>query len=160
MRAKLAKSDEVDLIEVEMKDGTQGDLAEDVDTSPPLVRPSYNVLPLHVLMRCADAVFENARRSRSRISDEISSQYRRASPLQVSPFPTLVRSSLTRVRRSCKTGKVAATATEAEYRAIFDNFVNDLLSTLRMPEWPAAEILLSVCTRSMVSLSPRSSFAS
>lgn len=33
---------------------------------------------------------------------------------------------------------------EEDYRHVFDNFVNDLLLTVSKPEWPAAEVLLSL----------------
>lgn len=33
---------------------------------------------------------------------------------------------------------------EDNYRSLFGNFVNDLLSTVNKPEWPAAELLLSL----------------
>ena len=46
MRAMLAKSDDVDLVEVEMKDGTQGAL-EEIENTPPLVCPSSLFLTSH-----------------------------------------------------------------------------------------------------------------
>lgn len=52
--------------------------------------------------------------------------------------------------RSCKSGKVSSGSTEAEYRIVLDNFIGDLLTTLHLPEWPAAEVLLTVCCRTMV----------
>lgn len=33
---------------------------------------------------------------------------------------------------------------EDDYRMIFENFVNDLLLTVNKPEWPAAEVMLSL----------------
>ena len=33
---------------------------------------------------------------------------------------------------------------EVDYRPLFENFVHDLLSTVNKPEWPAAELLLSL----------------
>jgi len=33
---------------------------------------------------------------------------------------------------------------EVDYRPLFENFVQDLLSTVNKPEWPAAELLLSL----------------
>ncbi|GCB80121.1 hypothetical protein scyTo_0019663, partial [Scyliorhinus torazame] len=36
---------------------------------------------------------------------------------------------------------------EEDYRPLFENFVQDLLSTVNKPEWPAAELLLSLLGR-------------
>ena len=41
---------------------------------------------------------------------------------------------------------------EEDYRPLFENFVQDLLSTVNKPEWPAAELLLSLLGRLLVSL--------
>ena len=54
-------------------------------------------------------------------------------------------------RRSGKT-KAAKSSNEAEYRAILDNLVADLLTVLYLPEWPAAALLLGVLTRLFVSI--------
>ena len=40
---------------------------------------------------------------------------------------------------------------EEDYRSLFENFVYDLLSTVNKPEWPAAELLLSLLGRLLVS---------
>lgn len=52
-----------------------------------------------------------------------------------------------------RSGKAKATknSNEAEYRAIFDNLVSDLLVVLFWPEWPAASLLLGIICRFMVS---------
>ncbi len=47
---------------------------------------------------------------------------------------------------------------EEDYRPLFENFVYDLLSTVNKPEWPAAELLLSLLGRLLVSTVPASSF--
>ncbi|KAM4527458.1 nipped-B-like protein B isoform 2-T4 [Odontesthes bonariensis] len=39
---------------------------------------------------------------------------------------------------------------EEDYRPLFENFVHDLLSTVNRPEWPAAELLLSLLGRLLV----------
>ncbi|XP_029025412.1 nipped-B-like protein isoform X2 [Betta splendens] len=39
---------------------------------------------------------------------------------------------------------------EEDYRPLFENFVRDLLSTVNRPEWPAAELLLSLLGRLLV----------
>ncbi|XP_062237835.1 nipped-B-like protein A isoform X3 [Platichthys flesus] len=39
---------------------------------------------------------------------------------------------------------------EEDYRPLFENFVQDLLSTVNRPEWPAAELLLSLLGRLLV----------
>uniref|UniRef100_A0A8C2ZF36 Nipped-B protein n=1 Tax=Cyclopterus lumpus TaxID=8103 RepID=A0A8C2ZF36_CYCLU len=39
---------------------------------------------------------------------------------------------------------------EDDYRPLFENFVHDLLSTVNRPEWPAAELLLSLLGRLLV----------
>lgn len=41
---------------------------------------------------------------------------------------------------------------EEDYRPLFENFVQDLLSTVNKPEWPAAELLLSLLGRLLVSM--------
>lgn len=53
----------------------------------------------------------------------------------------------------CRSGKSKSTknANEAEYRAIFDNLIADLLTVLFWPEWPAAAVVLGVAVRFMVS---------
>ena len=33
---------------------------------------------------------------------------------------------------------------EDDYRPLFENFVYDLLSTVNKPDWPAAELILSL----------------
>lgn len=40
---------------------------------------------------------------------------------------------------------------EEDYRPLFENFVQDLLSTVNKPEWPASELLLSLLGRILVS---------
>ncbi|KAJ3559315.1 hypothetical protein NM688_g422 [Phlebia brevispora] len=52
-----------------------------------------------------------------------------------------------------RSGKTKATknSNEAEYRAIFDNLIADLLTVLYWPDWPAASILLNVAIRFMIS---------
>ncbi|KTF94852.1 hypothetical protein cypCar_00024294 [Cyprinus carpio] len=39
---------------------------------------------------------------------------------------------------------------EEDYRPLFENFVQDLLSTVNKPEWPASELLLSLLGRLLV----------
>ncbi|KAA1473731.1 hypothetical protein DENSPDRAFT_882264 [Dentipellis sp. KUC8613] len=48
-------------------------------------------------------------------------------------------------------GKATKNSNEAEYRAILDNLVSDLLVVLFWPEWPAAGLLLGIICRFMVS---------
>ncbi|KAF6022867.1 NIPBL [Bugula neritina] len=45
---------------------------------------------------------------------------------------------------------VCALRGEEDYRPLFDNFVNDLLVTANKPEWPAAELMLSLLGRLLV----------
>lgn len=40
--------------------------------------------------------------------------------------------------------KCGSKSEECDYRVLFENFVQDLLSTVNKPEWPAAELLLSL----------------
>ena len=47
-------------------------------------------------------------------------------------------------------GKVTKNSNEAEYRAIFDNLIEDLLVVLFWPEWPAASLILSIASKFMV----------
>ncbi|KAI0643094.1 hypothetical protein C8Q79DRAFT_1002826 [Trametes meyenii] len=53
-------------------------------------------------------------------------------------------------QRSGKT-KTTKNSNEAEYRAIFDNLISDLLAVLFWPEWPAASLILSIICKFMVS---------
>ncbi len=55
-----------------------------------------------------------------------------------------------------RSGKAKATknSNEAEYRAIFDNLVSDLLVVLFWPEWPAASLLLGIICKFMVGIVP------
>jgi cohesin loading factor subunit SCC2 len=39
---------------------------------------------------------------------------------------------------------------EVDYRPLFENFVQDLLSTVNKPEWPAAELLLALLGKLLV----------
>ncbi|KAJ7605513.1 hypothetical protein DFH06DRAFT_257355 [Mycena polygramma] len=48
-------------------------------------------------------------------------------------------------------GKATKNSNEAEYRAIFDNLISDLLAVLYWPEYPAASLLLSIATKFMLS---------
>ena len=41
---------------------------------------------------------------------------------------------------------------EEDFRPLFDNFVQDLLVTLHLPEWPAAELLLMLMGGLLVSV--------
>ncbi|KAH9924608.1 uncharacterized protein BXZ73DRAFT_50340 [Epithele typhae] len=52
-------------------------------------------------------------------------------------------------QRSGKT-KTTKNSNEAEYRAIFDNLISDLLAVLFWPEWPAASLILSLMCKFMV----------
>lgn len=52
-------------------------------------------------------------------------------------------------KRSGK-GKATKNSNEAEYRAIFDNLIGDLLVVLFWPEWPAAGVLLTMICKYMV----------
>ncbi|KAI8994107.1 hypothetical protein BD414DRAFT_481445 [Trametes punicea] len=53
-------------------------------------------------------------------------------------------------QRSGKT-KTTKNSNEAEYRAILDNLISDLLAVLFWPEWPAASLILSIICKFMVS---------
>ena len=46
--------------------------------------------------------------------------------------------------------KATKNSNEAEYRAIFDNLIDDLLTVLFWPEWPAAALILSIASKFMV----------
>ena len=43
-----------------------------------------------------------------------------------------------------------STKGDEDYRPLFENFVYDLLSTANKPDWPAAELLLSLLGRLLV----------
>ncbi|KZW01563.1 hypothetical protein EXIGLDRAFT_738517 [Exidia glandulosa HHB12029] len=47
-------------------------------------------------------------------------------------------------------GKNTKNTNEAEYRAIFDNLISDLLAVLFWPEWPSASLLLDIICKFMV----------
>lgn len=40
--------------------------------------------------------------------------------------------------------KCGSKSEDCDYRTLFENFLQDLLSTVNKPEWPAAELLLSL----------------
>ena len=40
--------------------------------------------------------------------------------------------------------KCGSKSDESDYKLLFENFVQDLLSTVNKPQWPAAELLLSL----------------
>ena len=42
---------------------------------------------------------------------------------------------------------------EDDFRPLFENFVQDLLTTLNLPEWPASEVLLALLGILLVSSS-------
>nr|XP_040050990.1 nipped-B-like protein A isoform X1 [Gasterosteus aculeatus aculeatus] len=46
--------------------------------------------------------------------------------------------------------KCGSKQAEEDYRPLFENFIQDLLSTVNKPEWPAAELLLSLLGRLLV----------
>ncbi|GAA5983631.1 hypothetical protein JCM10908_000358 [Rhodotorula pacifica] len=54
------------------------------------------------------------------------------------------------LQRAAKAGKAAGVAADAEYRAVLDHLVSDLLATLHLPEWPGSNILLVTLCRSMM----------
>lgn len=39
---------------------------------------------------------------------------------------------------------------DIDYRPLFENFVQDLLTTVNKPEWPASELLLSLLSTMLV----------
>ncbi|KAJ7070155.1 hypothetical protein C8F01DRAFT_1364201 [Mycena amicta] len=51
-----------------------------------------------------------------------------------------------------RSGKTKATknSNEAEYRAIFDSFISDMLAVLFWPEFPAASLILNIASRFML----------
>ncbi|XP_042215621.1 nipped-B-like protein isoform X2 [Homarus americanus] len=46
--------------------------------------------------------------------------------------------------------KTGSKSEEIDYRPLFENFVQDLLATVNKPEWPAAELLLSLLGKLLV----------
>ncbi|GAA5844309.1 hypothetical protein JCM9279_001763 [Rhodotorula babjevae] len=54
------------------------------------------------------------------------------------------------LQRAAKAGKTTGATADAEYRAVFDHLVADLLATLHLAEWPGSEVLLTVLCRSMM----------
>lgn len=54
-------------------------------------------------------------------------------------FPTCVYVMRLICTYRCCTGKE-----EDDFRPLFENFVSDLLTILNLPEWPAAEVLLTL----------------
>lgn len=55
------------------------------------------------------------------------------------------------IRRSGKAPK-NSTAGEAEYKALLEHLVRDLLIVADLPEWPAATLMLQMAIKAMVSL--------
>lgn len=54
--------------------------------------------------------------------------------------------------------KCSSKTEEIDYRPIFENFVQDLLTTVNKPEWPAAELMLSVLGKLLVKIASLISF--
>lgn len=50
------------------------------------------------------------------------------------------------IHHRCCSGK-----DEDDFRPLFENFVQDLLTTLNLPEWPASEVLLTLLGMLLVS---------
>lgn len=46
--------------------------------------------------------------------------------------------------------KCGSKSEEIDYRPLFENFVQDLLTTVNKPEWPATELLLSLLGKLLV----------
>jgi len=46
--------------------------------------------------------------------------------------------------------KISSRKEEIDFRPLFENFIQDLLSTVNKPEWPAAETILSILGRLLV----------
>ena len=47
--------------------------------------------------------------------------------------------------------KCGSKSEETDFRPLFENFLQDLLVTVNTPEWPAAELLLSLLGKLLVS---------
>jgi hypothetical protein len=67
-------------------------------------------------------------------------------------LPFLFVLTIRSILSSAKAGKQASGSADTEYRAVLDHLISDLLSTLHLPEWPGAEVLVSTFCRSMVRL--------
>lgn len=46
--------------------------------------------------------------------------------------------------------KCSSKSEETDYRPLFENFVQDLLTTVNKPEWPVSELMLSVLGKLLV----------
>lgn len=57
------------------------------------------------------------------------------------------------VKRSGKATK-NSTAGEAEYKALLEHFVRDLLIAVDLPEWPVATLMIQMSIKAMVSILP------
>lgn len=53
------------------------------------------------------------------------------------------------VQRSSKAPKNSS-ASEAEYKAVLDHLVKDLLVVVDLPEWPVAAMILQIAARELV----------
>ncbi len=54
------------------------------------------------------------------------------------------------INKNCLNFRCGSKQGEDDYRPLFENFVKDLLSTVNKPDWPAAELLLSLLGRLLV----------
>jgi len=68
----------------------------------------------------------------------------------VRAFDPLLTCSRYSLVHSAGKGKITKNTNEAEYRAIFDNLISDLLAVLFWPEWPAASLLMDIICKYMV----------
>ncbi|ETE69112.1 Nipped-B-like protein, partial [Ophiophagus hannah] len=85
-------------------------------------------------IKLVTAVFSRYEKHRQLILEEI--------------FTSLAR--LPTSKRSLRNFRCGSKQGEEDYRPLFENFVQDLLSTVNKPEWPAAELLLSLLGRLLV----------
>lgn len=100
------------------------------------------------LIQCVVVLSDNALSfSKSSKEDEEKKDEKRSSHVDADVFIINRYETATRIAGNFLTvflNKCGSKGEEIDYRPLFENFVQDLLATVNKPEWPAAELLLSL----------------
>lgn len=99
------------------------------------------------LIQCVVVLSDNALCSKSSKEEEEKKEEKRSSHVDADVFIINRYETATRIAGNFLTvflNKCGNKGEEIDYRPLFENFVQDLLATVNKPEWPAAELLLSL----------------
>ncbi|XP_014483167.1 PREDICTED: nipped-B-like protein B [Dinoponera quadriceps] len=99
------------------------------------------------LIQCVVVLSDNALSYSKTKEDDEKKDDRRSSHVDADVFIINRYETATRIAGNFLTvflNKCGSKGEEIDYRPLFENFVQDLLATVNKPEWPAAELLLSL----------------